>query len=263
MPWYDYIECDLVIGNIAIHVGALSLMRRREDGIKNKNQRIIIAALCGCELSGVLYFGIIFICKLLFPRNVFEVMLLFIVILGKPGYFFIMGLLLMDRFLAFYLNIRNNIYVTSSKLIKLIIGAVMTSLTTAIILTALVATQKVTKQRLNKIIHPLHLMIDVAYIFLTATTYVYMFILYRQQSRMKKNNQCIRSKDQFNLLVPSLIIVIFIAFNITPDLLRGAIMYGILPFNEIFIRLSFMFYLIGCLMDPLIYIFYSIYKRNH
>ena len=47
MSWCDYIECGLVIGNIAIHVGALSLMRRREDGIKNKNQRIIIAALCG------------------------------------------------------------------------------------------------------------------------------------------------------------------------------------------------------------------------
>ena len=105
-------------------------------------------------------------------------MLLFIVILGKPGYFFIMGLLLMDRFLAFYLNIRNNIYVTSSKLIKLIIGAVMTSLTTAIILTVLVATQKVTKQRLNKIIHPLHLMIDVAYIFLTASTVSFLIVVY-------------------------------------------------------------------------------------
>ena len=84
----------------------------------------------------------------------------------------------MDRFLAFYLNIRNNIYVTSSKLIKLIIGAVMTSLTTAIILTVLVATQKVTKQRLNKIIHPLHLMIDVAYIFLTASTVSFLIVVY-------------------------------------------------------------------------------------
>ena len=88
-------------------------------------------------------------------------------------------------------------------------------------------------------------------------------MLYRQKSRTKKNNQFIGSKDQFKLLVPSLIIVTLIAFNITPDLLRGAVIYGLLPFNKMFISLSFMFHIIEWLMDPLIYIFYSKYTKNY
>ena len=58
MPWYGYIECGLVTGNIPILVGALSFLGQHEDSIKNKNQRIIITALCGFQLSGVLFYGI-------------------------------------------------------------------------------------------------------------------------------------------------------------------------------------------------------------
>ena len=224
---------------------------------------MIITALCRFQLSGVLFCGITLIWKVLSPRITFEVMFCFLQIFAKLTYQFIMGLLTMDRFLVFYLNIRYNVYITSSKLIKLIIGTVPIFLLTAIILSVLIATQKVTKQRLDNIFHPLYLMIDVACIFLTAATYVYIFMLYRQKSRTKKNNQFIGRKDQFKLLVPSLIIVTLIAFNITPDLLRGAVIYGLLPFNEMFISLSFMFHIIGWLMDPLIYIFYSKYMKNY
>ena len=189
-------------------------------------------------------------------------MFCFLQLFAELTYQFIMGLLTVDRFLVFYLNIRYKVYITSSKLIKLIIGTVPTFLLTAIISSVLVATLKVTKKRFDNIFDPLYLMIDVVYIFLTAATYVYISMLYRQHSRTKKNNQCIRRKDQFKLLVSSLIKVTFIAFNITPDLLRGNVIYGLVPFNEMFISLSFMFHLIGWFMDPLIYIFCSKYKRN-
>ena len=171
-------------------------------------------------------------------------MFCFLQLFAELTYQFIMSLLTVDRFLVFYLNIRYKVYITSSKLIKLIIGTVPTFLLTAIISSVLVATLKVTKQRLDNIFDPLYLMIDVVYIFLTAATYVYISMLYRQHSRTKKNNQCIRRKDQFKLLVSSLIKVTFIAFNITPDLLRGNVIYGLVPFNEMFISLSFMFHLI-------------------
>ena len=263
MSWCDYIGCGLIIGNIIIHVGTLSLLRQHKNSIRNKNQRNIIAALCGCELSGVLLYGIIYICTLHVSKITLEVMFCFLVMFTKLTYYFIMSLLTMDRFLAFYLNIRYKVYVTSTKLIKLIIGTVTAFLITTIMFSVLVVTRKVTMQRLDNIILPLFLMIDVAYMFLTAGTYVYIFKLYRQHSRMRKINQCTRSKDQFKLLVPSLIIVTFIAFNITPNLLRGAVTYGILSFNEIYFSLSFMFYIIGWLMDPLIYIFNSKCKRNH
>ena len=80
---------------------------------------------------------------------------------------------------------------------------------------------------------------------------------------MRKNNQSIRSTDHFKLLVPSLIITAFIALVAIPNLLRGAVIYGILPFNEMFFHLSTVFYKTGWLIDPLIYIFNSKIKRNH
>ena len=106
-------------------------------------------------------------------------MFCFLQLFAELTYQFIMGLLTVDRFLVFYLNIRYKVYITSSKLIKLIIGTVPTFLLTAIISSVLVATLKVTKQRLDNIFDPLYLMIDVVYIFLTAATYVYISMLYR------------------------------------------------------------------------------------
>ena len=146
-------------------------------------------------------------------------MLCFIVIFFTPCYYVIMRFLTIDRILAFYLNIRYKIYVTSTKLIKLTIVTVITFLTTTIIFSVLTATQKVTMQWLNNKILPLFMIIDVTYIFLTVATYIYILISYRQQSRMIKNNQYIRGKDHLKLLIPSLIIFTFTALKIIPDLL--------------------------------------------
>lgn len=66
-------------------------------------------------------------------------------------------------------------------------------------------------------------------------------MVYREQSRMKKNNHCIRYKDDLKLLVRSSIIVIFIALTIAQELLRGDIVYRILNANEIFLHVSFAF----------------------
>ena len=174
-----------------------------------------------------------------------------------------MGLLTIDRFLVFYLNIRYKFYVTSTKVIKLIISTVVIFLANTIIFSVLIALQKITLQWLIRGISSLFLIVDFAYIFLTVATFIYIFIVYRQQSRIRKNNQSIRSTNHFKLLVPGLIITTFIAFIVIPSLLRGAVIYGILPFNEMFFHLSTVFYKTGWLIDPLIYIFNSKIKRNH
>lgn len=63
-------------------------------------------------------------------------------------------------------------------------------------------------------------------------------MVYREQSRMKKNNHCIRYKDHLKLLVWSSIIVIFIALTLAQELLTGDIVYRILNDNEIFLHVS-------------------------
>ena len=137
-----------------------------------------------------------------------------------------MYLLTIDRFLVFYLNIRYTLYITSTKVIKLIISTVTLFVATTIAFSALIVTQKMTLYWLNQGIATLFLILDVAYIFVVATTYIYIFMIYRQRSRIRTSNQCIKSNDHFKLLVPSLIIVAFIVFTITPRFLSGAIAYG-------------------------------------
>ena len=78
-----------------------------------------------------------------------------------------------------------------------------------------------------------------------------------QTTRMRKHIQSIKSKNNFNLLVLSLIIVTFIAFIIIPNLLSWAVTHGLIRFNEILFYLSVVFYKIEFLIDPLIYIFNS------
>ena len=220
------IQYSLVLGNFVIHVGALILLKQHKDNLSNKNQKNIIAALCGCELSGALLCGIFYICRLHVSKVIVQVISCFKITYFAPTYYFIMYLLTIDRFLVFYLNIRYTLYITSTKVIKLIISTVTLFVATTIAFSALIVTQKMTLYWLNQGIATLFLILDVAYIFVVATTYIYIFMIYRQRSRIRTSNQCIKSNDHFKLLVPSLIIVAFIVFTITPRLLSGATAYG-------------------------------------
>ena len=263
MPWFEYVEYGLALSNIISHAIALTLLKQHKGNIRSKNQRNIIAALYGYELIGILWFCIIYICNLFASDLILDVLFCFILIFATPNYYFIMGLLTIDRFLVFYLNVRYNFYVTSTKVIKLIISTVVIFLANTIFFSVLIALQKITLEWFIRGISPLFLIVDFAYIFLTVATFIYIFMVYRQQSRIRKNNQSIRSTDHFKLLVPSLIITTFIAFIVIPNLLRGAVINGILHFNKMLFHLSTVFYKIGWLIDPLIYIFNSKIKRNH
>ena len=177
MYWYNYTRYGLVVVNVVMHIVALVLLKQQKDNTQYKNQRNIITALCVSELSGALLCGFMYITRLQTSKITSQIMLCFIVIIFTPCYYVIMGLVTIDRFLAFYLNIRYKIYVTLTKLMKLTIGAVITFFTTAIVFSVLIVTQKVTMQWLNnnKIL-PLFMIIDVAYIFLTVATYIYIYI---------------------------------------------------------------------------------------
>ena len=176
MCWYNYTRYGLVVVNVVMHIVALVLLKQRKDNTQYKNQRNIITALCASELSGALLCGFMYITRLQTSKITSQIMLCFIVIIFTPCYYVIMGLVTIDRFLAFYLNIRYKIYVTLTKLMKLTIGAVITFFTTAIVFSVLIVTQKVTMQWLNNKILPLFMIIDVAYIFLTVATYIYIYI---------------------------------------------------------------------------------------
>ena len=261
-PWIKYVEYGLTLSNIILHVAALTFLKQHKDRIRNKNQRNIIAALCGFELFGALLYCVIYIWMFFASDVTLDVLFCFVLIFTAPNYYFIMGLLAIDRFLVFFLNIRYKFYVTSAKVIKLVISTVVICLANTIIFSVLIATKKISIQWFVRGIFAVFFIIDFAYIFLTLATYIYIFMVYRQQSRLMKNNQSIRITNHFKLLVPSLIVITFIFFTIIPNLVKSAIIYEILSVNEIFFHLSPVLYLVAWLINPLIYIFNQKFKRN-
>ena len=90
MSRYEYPIYSLVLGNFVIHVGALILLKQHKDNLSHKNQRNIIAALCGCELSGALLCGIFYICRLHVSKTIVEVISCFKITYFAPTYYFIM-----------------------------------------------------------------------------------------------------------------------------------------------------------------------------
>ena len=262
-PWIKYVEYGLTLSNIILHVAALTFLKQHKDRIRNKNQRNIIAALCGFELFGALLYCVIYICMFFVSDITLDVLFCFVLIFTAPNCYFIMGLLTIDRFLVFYLNIRYKFYVISAKVIKLIISTAVICLANTIIFPVLIATKKIAIQWVVRGIFAVFFIIDFANIFLTLVTYIYIFMVYRQQSRLRKNNQSIRITNHFKLLVPSLIVITFIFFTIILNLVKSAVIYGILTVNEIFFHLSPVLYLVAWLINPLIYIFNSKFKRNH
>ena len=68
---------------------------------------------------------------------------------------------------------------------------------TTIAFSALIVTQKMTLYWLNQGIATLFLILAVAYIFVVATTYICIFMIYRQRSRIRTSNQCIKSNHHF------------------------------------------------------------------
>ena len=166
MPWFEYAEYGLALSNIISHAVALTLLKQHKDSIRSKNQRNIIAALCGYELFGILWFCIIYICNLFASDLILDVLFCFILIFATSNYYyFIMGLLTIDRFLVFYLNIRYKFYETSTKVIKLIISTVVIFLANTTIFSVLIVLQKITLQWLIRGISPLFLIVDFAFYF--------------------------------------------------------------------------------------------------
>ena len=105
-------------------------------------------------------------------------------------------------------------------------------------------------------------MYDVGYIFLTVGTYSFIFEVYRRHLNFKKTSQISRGKDWFKILMPTLIIETFILFNIIPNIINASCRHEIYSFYKTIVQVALIIYGIGCLVDPLMYIFCSSCSDN-
>ena len=97
---------------------------------------------------------------------------------------------------------------------------------------------------------------DVIYIILVATTYSYVFCEHKKHKKqIKRQNSS--NKEHFKLLIPTLIIVTFIIFGCIPDFTNIFTYFQFLQGKVLLFNILAVFYRIGCLIDPLMYIYDS------
>ena len=242
-PWYVIVDYALLLGIIVIHTVALVFLRRSRYSIRYKNQVIILTALCICELTGAALLIAVGVFEQYVSLLVADIIFCFTEIFTLFNYYFIMGLLTIDRFLAFYLNLKYQFHFSPSKALKLLVIATLVCLLITVMVAVLVSKQIIMRSQLHNSLFFFYVSFDAVYIFLAIGAYSFIFRVYRRQLKFQKDSQRVRNKDQFKLLIPTLIIVTFIIF--------------ISNTNKAIVYVAFMFYRIGWLIDPLIYIFFS------
>lgn len=262
LHWSYIADVSLLSTVVIVQIVALILLRLSKDIIKIGNQRNIIYALCVCELTGAVFLITFQIFYYFEFTTVSDIISCFTEIFIVCSYFSIMLILTADRFLIFYLSLTYKVYVRPARVVTLIIifSAIFFIIST--ILATLVSLQKITWEQLGARLTIVYVTFDGVFFIFVLITYCYVFMVYRRQKKVQKSNQHIDNGDRFKLWVPSLIIATFIMFNLIPDLYIAVSTYGILYSDETKLAIAYLCYRIGWLVDPVIYIFSFISKKE-
>lgn len=236
---------------------ALVLLNLNKEFGRNKTQVYIIAALFIYELFSYILLGIdaaIYYGTDLYNNRIVSIIVgEFFNVFTTLVYYTLMVLLVLDRFLVFYLNVKYPLYCTTLNLLKVIISFVLLLFLTFILVGVLRVTELLQRRTHFWIFHTSFLIIDVCYFLFVALSYTYIFLVYQRQG--KKNKQIVwrERKDRFKLLIPSLIILSFLLFIILPDFIFTIRNICSLPIGTELNSALQILYRIGFLMDPVIY----------
>lgn len=194
-PWYVIVDYALLLGIIVIHTVALVFLRRSRYSIRYKNQVIILTALCICELTGAALLIAVGVFEQYVSLLVADIIFCFTEIFTLFNYYFIMGLLTIDRFLAFYLNLKYQFHFSPSKALKLLVIATLVCLLITVMVAALVSKQIIMRSQLHNSLFFFYVSFDAVYIFLAIGAYSFIFRVYRRQLKFQKDSQRVRNKD--------------------------------------------------------------------
>ena len=263
MIWVEIVQYILLSVVVIVNSSALFLLKEGAHSYRHANQVNIIAALCIYELVGGLVSILFYIVKYNvtnMTRKLLDVTLCVTDIYITFNYYFIMILLTIDRFLVFYLNMKYHFYLPPKKITRLIIVVSMTLFTCTIIAAIFIMLNKMSRLYYWNMLYFLYVIIDISYILLVMSVYIYIFSVYKRQKKIRKN--CKDNNDSFKLLIPSLLIVTFIIFSIIPDLFLTGAYYQIYYVSDNVKEMPFILFRIGRIVDPLIYIFGFSFRRG-
>ena len=227
----------------------LILLHWRKSHSRNKNQIYLLIALFHTESAylarSILYFIILSSVELLWCLDIYLVIL----------YYFFMIMLTLDRFLAFYWNIKYPIYFRPKKLLKILYSIVAFTTIFVLILVLVIHFKKIAFSSVNTVALPLYIIFDCLYLLIVVITYTYIFVVFKRQMKLRKTSGIARkSHNHFRFIVPTLIIATFILFNIFPNFL--SLFIGVHPpenYNTDY-GIRNIIYVLGWVVDPLIYL---------
>ena len=264
MNWiYRGIAIALDLSVIFIHILALTLLVRLKQNNVKGSQKILIIMLCATELTSAVMNILEKLCFTLGLDGRTAVFFVFNCTSVTFFYIFIMTLIVVDRFLEIYLNIKYNVLWSSKKTrIVLFVG----------LATCCLPFIPFTIIELNKpfyiadILYPyVYPVLESMFIIIFICSYFYII---RQILRFRKNTKKLEKElsrngrvvyhkqlnNRFKLLVPTLIVVTFLLFMVAPNTLRLFAVLNLMN-DTVGYNISYFLIPVGFLADPIIYIF--------
>jgi len=268
---------NLVINGIAalLHCIALALLNKEKRYSRSKVQIYLLTGMCLTEaiLSLIYMTGVVLDIMVFYSTIQVNFAYYNIIILALDYYlavllWFFMVTLTVDRFLAFYLDLKYRVYITPGRMLKFIL--ISSSIISIVALPiSIVFLWKHFFQHsfkeffdFSKTQHIILTMFYMLYLILAIVTYVYIFIKYKRRKIVTVNLSS-RRKKGFNTIVPTLIILTYLLFIVVPQSFYVVMMYVSLPLPpssyHIIADIRVLVYFLGFISDPLIYIIYGLY----
>ena len=241
------------------HILALVLLFRVKQNNVQGSQKILLIALCMTELTFVVVNFTEELCYIVKFQKAANALYVFLVASVSTMYVLIMFLITVDRFLVIYLNIKYDILWSPKKTI-IVLSVLLIASSLLLTPSYVIGLKKV------ETIGTLYIIPILEAIFIISASVIYFYIfkqILRNRRNMKQLQQQLKvniktvyraeRRNQFKLLLPTMIIVTFVFFIVGAN-----IVFLIVQFKDLkpsLKKISMVLVPIGFMEDSLIYIF--------
>ena len=262
MNWIFVTVTILNLIVISVHAVALAFLLKVKRYNVTGSQKYLLVSLCLTEMTYAITDSISKISNLLGYRIIGISFWMFTNTSVVIMYIFVMLYITIDRFLEVYLNIKYSLHWTSKKTVFVLAATLVLCLLSYIPALLNLSQPELVGRALVRFIYPT---LEVAYVITASCSYYYIIkqiSRHRENSekleaQLRKNNKGIYkqpSKNSFQVLVPTLIIITFLLFMILPNIIKLMYSLGLLSIG--ITNVAYLFIPVGFIADPMIYIFH-------
>ena len=254
--WLLYVESILLTLGVVVQIVAIALLCHDRNKRRNKHQIYIISSLGLSELNGTLTIIILHILSRKVSPLIKHMVWFYIHSFVRLTHHSTITLLTIDRFLAFYSNMRYLILWPSERLLKSLKVVYLVSFLSYISIVCLFVLTPIDWHYISNILFSGYFIWGVIYIIQVIATYCYIFIKYKKHKEyIKRYKAQPNNRQHLRLPIPNVLIVTYIIFFSIPDLVIVLFQFGNVFKMELNFRIVATAYKLSWLADPIIYIY--------